>query len=138
MDMLHLKEEINAMLLKSDNDINLSMEDVREVLKSASRVMYLCEGISCHQNDLDNMRKNIYDIVDRLKILTSGARVNYLIHIDLDEKIDLDMVRFFMDNLYELCEDDATVIFGTNTIKRKDIHIEPEVCMVFKILIGVY
>ena len=117
--MLHLNEEINAMLLKSHNDINLSIEDVREVLKCASRVMYFCESIACPQNDLDDMRRNIYDIVDRLKVLTSGARVNYLIHIDLDEKIDLDMVRFFMDNLYELCEDDATVIFGTNTTTRK-------------------
>jgi len=110
----HLQKDINAMLKKSHKGINLNMEDMKTVLQKASKVTYLCDVVSKNKN----MNNVINRILDRVKVITDASSVNYLVYIDMDEGFDFEVMKAFMERMYDMC-DDSHVIIGFNERKKK-------------------
>ena len=116
----YLEEDINDMLLTSYKGISLSMKDVNEVLQNASVVTYMCESIVFNAKYRKVMQDNIDEIINKIKVITDGKEVNYLVHIDMDEKFDFEIVKEFMERMYDMA-DENQVLIGLNEHKKKKI-----------------
>jgi len=116
----YLEEDINVMLRTSHKGISLSMKDVNEVVENASIVTYLCESIVCNAKYRKVMQDNIDEIINKIKVMTDGKKVNYLVHIDMDEKFDFEIVKEFMECMYDL-GDERQVLIGFNEHKKEKV-----------------
>ena len=116
----YLEVDMNDMLLTSHKGISLSMKDVNEVVQNVSMVTYLCESIVCNAKHRKVMQDNIDEIINQIKVVTDGKEVNYLVHIDMDEKFDFEIVKEFMERMYDMA-DENQVLIGFHERKKKKI-----------------
>ena len=121
----YLEEDMNAMLLTSHKGISLSMKDVNEVVDNAAIVTYMCESIISNVKHRKVMQNNIDEIINKIKIITDGKEVNYLVHIDMDTGFDFKIVKEFMERMYDMC-DESPVIIGFNERKKETISKKKE------------
>jgi len=139
----YLEKDINAMLKKSNKGgIDLNIVDMRKVLKKASKVTYLCDVVS----QTKYMNTDINCILDRIKVITDESSANYLVHLDMEAGFNFEVVKEFMECMYDIC-DDGHVLVGCNerkkkklSNKKKDIFDEQDEVkpyLVLKVLIGV-
>ncbi|MBA1420973.1 MAG: hypothetical protein FAF03_09025 [Epsilonproteobacteria bacterium] len=139
----YLEKDINAMLKKSNKGgIDLNIADMRKVLKKASKVTYLCDVVS----QTKYMNIDINRILDRVKVITDKSPSNYLVHLDMEAGFNFEVVKEFIECMYDMC-DDGHVLVGCNERKKKklskkkeDVFYEQDEVkpyVVLKILMGV-
>ena len=138
-----LEKEINSMLKKNNKGgIELNIEDMRKVLKQTSKVTYLCDVIST----TTHMNADIHRILDRINIIRDELPANCLVHIDTEVGFNTEVVKEFMERMYDMC-DDGYIFIGCNerkkrkiSKKKEDIFFEVDEVkpyMVLKVLMGV-
>jgi hypothetical protein len=144
----YLENDIFGMLKKSNQGVKLDIKDFSRVLQSSSKVTYVCYELSTHKNR-QTMMDNLNSIVDKIDTIVDKKPANYLVHIEIDHNFNFEMVRIFMERLYDLCSDDSTVLMGINEHKKIKLSKKKKKknymyvkekkvpCAVFKIIIGI-
>ena len=138
-----LEKEINAMLKNTNKGgIDLNSADMRKVLKKTSKVTYLCDVVST----TEHMNADINRILDNVNLIRDELPTNYLVHIDTEAGISSEVVKEFMERMYDMC-DDSYIFIGCNERKKQKISKKKEDVfydvdkvkpyMVLKVLIGV-
>ena len=138
-----LEKEINAMLKKNNKGgIDLISVDMRKVLKKTSKVTYLCDVISITMH----MNADINRILDKVNLIRDELPTNYLVHIDTEVGFNTEVVKEFMECMYDMCED-SYIFIGCNECKKRKTFREKEdvfyevdevkPSLVLKVLMGV-
>jgi len=138
-----LEKEINAMVKKNNKGgIDLNSVDMRKVLKKTSKVTYLCDVVST----TEHMNADIHRMLDRINIIRDELPANCLVHIDTEVGFNTEVVKEFMECMYDMC-DDSYIFIGCNERKKRKISKKKEDVfyevdemkpyMVLKVLMGV-
>ena len=138
-----LEKEINAMLKKNNKGgIDLNSVDMRKVLKQTSKVTYFCDIVS----RTVHMNADINRILYKVNLIRDELPTNYLVHIDTEAGFNFELLKEFMERMYDMC-DDGYIFIGCNehkkrkiSKKKEDVFFEVDEVkpyMVIKILMGV-
>ena len=138
----YIEDEINSMMKKSVDGIDLCIEDVKTILDKSSKMTYMTHSVFCHKNSSKKEMLDAINLIVRDVILISSKKrlVNYLVHIEMHEGFDFSIVKYFMECIYDLC-DDSYVLIGTHERKRKEeLYGESEEVkhqVIAKVLMGI-
>jgi len=141
----YIENDINSMMKKSVDGIDLCIEDFKTILDKSSKMTYMSHSIFCHKNSSKKEMLDAINLIVRDVILISSKKtlVNYLVHIEIHEKCDFDIVKFFMESLYDE-SDDSIVLVGFSELKKIESSTTNKVyfdedknpSMIFKICMG--
>ena len=115
----YIENEINSMMQKNVDGIDLCIEDFKTVLDKSYKMTYMSHSVFCHNNTTKKEMFDAINLIVRDVILFSSKKrlVNYLMHIEMHEKCDFDIVKFFMESLYDESDDDSIVLVGFSESK---------------------
>ena len=117
-----LGKEINAMLKKNNKGgIELNIVDMRKILKKTSKVTYLCDVVS----STEHMNADINRILDKVNLIRDELPTNYLVHIDTEAGFNAEVVKEFMERMYDMC-DDGYIFIGCSERKKRKISKKKE------------
>ena len=102
----YLENDINSMMKKSVDGIDLSIEDFQGITTSSPKMMYVCDEL-CLRDDLTNdnklelMRHFAEAIADKIQIVAGKVPKKYLIQIEIEKNFFFDAIKALIDILDE-------------------------------------
>lgn len=102
----YLENDINSMMKKSVDGIDLSIEDFQDITTSSPKMMYVCDEL-CLRDDLTNdnklelMRHFAEAIADKIQIVAGKVPTKYLIQIEIEKNFFFDAIKVLIDILDE-------------------------------------